>query len=121
MNEQERSSGDENHRESRTSASGAGLAPTGLPDNSAKAPGEGRIEINRREFGRLLSATGVAAYAASEPVLAAVTGISGAAPAGALRTFTTRESAFTVDAKGSLCAITFHGRNYPLMASLHRC
>jgi len=88
------------------------LAPTGLPDNSAKASGEGRIEINRREFGRLLSATGVAAYAASEPVLAAVTGISGAAPAGALRTFTTRESAFTVDAKGSLCAITFHGRNY---------
>ena len=88
------------------------MAPTGLPDNSAKASGEGRIEINRREFGRLLSATGVAAYAASEPVLAAVTGISGAAPAGALRTFTTRESAFTVDAKGSLCAITFHGRNY---------
>ena len=88
------------------------MAPTKLPDHSAKAPGEGRIEINRREFGRLLTATGVAAYAASEPVLAAVTGISDAAPAAALRTFTTRESAFTIDGKGSLSAINFHGRNY---------
>src|ERR1017187_531883 len=107
MNEQERSSGDENHPESRTLGTGARMAPTGLPDNSAKAPGEGRIEMNRREFGRLLSATGVAAYAVSEPVLAVITGISGAAPAGALQTFTTRESAFTIDTKGSLCAISF--------------
>lgn len=88
------------------------MEPTGLPGNAAKAPGQVRREMNRREFGRLLSATGVAAYAGSEKVLAAVSGITGAVPPGALRTFTTRESAFTVDAKGSLCAITFHGHDY---------
>lgn len=86
--------------------------PAGLPSSAAKAPGERRGAMDRRQFGRLLSATGVAAYAGSRPVLAAVAGISGAAPPGALRTFTTRESAFSIDAKGSLCAITFHGRNY---------
>jgi hypothetical protein len=88
------------------------MTPTGLPCDSAKTPSEERTGIDRREFGRLLSGAGFAAFARPEPLLAAVTGISGAVQTSALRTFTTRDSAFTIDGKGSLSAITFQGRNY---------
>ena len=91
---------------------GEKIEPNPVPESADEVPGEARTEMDRRQFGRLLWAAGVAAYAGPQPLLAAVAGTSDVAAPGDVRTFTTRTSAFSIDATGALRAITINGRNY---------